>query len=293
MTRFIPVALKRNAVAARLAKLFYDLKNRKLEKVIFTATTGRSGTDSLSEIFRAVPLCRSFHEPYPVMNSEWLREATFGDMELVDRFYNQVKSIYIRRAALGARYYFESNHLFIKTFIGPAIRDFGSRLEIVHLVRPALQVAISIYRLMDWPGTDVGNAWWLDYRAPTNHIRISPFLESHKEFVHPFYKALWYWYETEARIAHWKCELPQTRFHYFETDWINDGARVDNLMSSLGVEYNLDQLLRVVGVRKNDIVKRTGKNGIEIGVAEAMHERFRAFLVENGYKICEEKEIVK
>ncbi len=283
MTRIFPVAVKRSAVAVRLAKSFYDLRNRKLEKVIFTATTGRSGTDSLSEVFKSVPSCHAVHEPYPVMNDEWLRSATFDDIDLTDQFYRKVKSIYIRRSALGARYYFESNHQFIKTFIAPAIRDFGSRLEVVHLVRPALQVATSIYRLRDWPGTEIGNAWWLDYRAPTNRIRISSLLESDREFSHPFYRALWYWYETEARITYWRLIFPKTKFHYFETNWINDLTRVSNLMESLGIKCELNKLSAIVGVRKNDIVKRNGKKFFDLAVAEVMHERFRALLEEKGY----------
>ena len=47
-----------------------ELKNFRgpLEKLIFTATTGRSGTLSLAKLFAKVPGCRSVHEGHPVMN---------------------------------------------------------------------------------------------------------------------------------------------------------------------------------------------------------------------------------
>lgn len=283
MMRWVPRAIKRNAITVRATQSYYDLRNWKLNKVIFTATTGRSGTTSLWKIFSAVPGCRAFHEPYPILNQEWLRTASYGGIQEVDRYYQQIKSIYIRRNAVGARYYFEANHLFAKTFIRPAILDFGSKLEVVHLVRPALEVAVSIYRLRDWPGTEDGNTWWLDYRAPANRIKISELLDSDKEFSHPFYKALWYWYEMEARIAHWKKVFPETKFHYFETRWINEPERVMELLDNLRVTYDATKLSQVVGVKANDIVKRKGKDIFDLELACTMHERFQEMLREKNF----------
>lgn len=193
--------LKPNYLVAGLARRLFRLRARDLERVIFTATTGRSGTLTLARLFATVPSCRAVHEAHPVMNGSLLRDASYGDRENVDRVFRRIKSVNIYRAAVRQRYYFEANHLFIKTFADNAVAEFGQRIAVVHLVRPAIEVANSIYSLLDYPGTDCGNYWWLDFRAPTNVLALSDILSSDTEFSHPFYKALWYWHEIEARVA--------------------------------------------------------------------------------------------
>jgi hypothetical protein len=207
--RFKP--LKHNRVVAGMALRMLRMRTRGLQKLIFTATTGRSGTLTLTRLFAAVPGCRADHEAHPVMNGSVLRAATYGDTTLADRVYDRVKAVNIRRAAVGYRYYFEASHLFIKTFADNAVADFGERVAVVHLVRPAVEVASSIYHLGNYPGTEAGNYWWLDFKAPTNLLAMAHILESDPEFSHPFYKALWYWYEIEARTAAWRTRMPAVK----------------------------------------------------------------------------------
>ena len=278
LKRCVPESLAHSTPAAWLVNKFYDIANPGLERVIFTATTGRSGTYTLAELFKAVPAAKFYHEPYPVLNGEWLYKASHGQQAEVDDYYRKMKSVYIRRGAVGAKYYLEANHLFLKTFIGPAIEDFKDRLVIVHLVRPAIEVAMSIYRIRNWPGTADGNKWWLDYRAPENIIQIADVLDANPEFSHPFYKALWYWYETEARVAFWKNKAPRVKFCQFETAWFNDVNKVVALMNDLGVAYDYPALLGKVGTRENDIQKKKGQEGLSWEIAQEMTARFEALL---------------
>jgi hypothetical protein len=247
--RFRP--LLHNPVVAGLALGMLRLRTRTVEKLIFTATTGRSGTLTLTKLFAAIPGCRAEHEAAPIMNGPVLRAAMYGDAALVNRVYRRVKSVNIRRAAVGHRYYFESNHLFIKTFAHNAVADFGDRLAVVHLVRPAVDVANSIYQLRDYPSTKNGDYWWLDFRAPTNLLVMADVLESDPEFSHPFYKALWYWYELEARIAAWRTRNPTVPVIYFETQWLNELERVCGLFDGLGLKYDKALLQPVVGSKEN------------------------------------------
>jgi len=216
--------------------------------LIFTATTGRSGTLTLTRIFDKIPGCRALHEPYPVMNDEALRAAGYGDSDALDRFY-RTKSINILRAATGYQYYLEANHLFIKTFVAHAAREFGDRLAVIHLVRPVLEVATSIYRLHRQPGTESGNRWWLDYRAPLNRIRIADALEG--EYSHPFYKGLWYWFEIETRVHEWRQRLPGVPFVRFETAWFNKPQRLVILAKELGITVDSRQIEPLVGVKEH------------------------------------------
>ncbi len=277
--------LKQNALAAFLANSYFDLRNRGLEKLIFTATTGRSGTKTLANIFSIVPGFLALHEPYPIMNDKVLRAATYGDLEYVERIYRQVKSVNIRRAAVGYRYYLESSHLFVKTFIHHAARDFGNRVGVIHLVRAPTEVANSIYQLQHYPGTEEGNRWWLDHRAPSNRIKLADILDTHKEFSHPFYRGLWYWFEIETRIAEWEKRLPSVPFIRFETNWLSDEQRVFNLLDRLNVKFDKSAIHTLIGSREN--VREHHKLISPVGKRESalMLTRFQELVTENGFTL--------
>ena len=273
--QFIP--LKHNRVVAGLTRQMLRLRTGGLEKLIFTATTGRSGTLTLTKLFAAVPGCRADHEAHPVMNGPVLRAASYRDAALVARVYRRIKSVNIRRAAVGYRYYFEANHLFIKTFADHAVADFGRRVAVVHLVRPAVEVASSIYQLDDYPGTERGNYWWLDFRAPTNLLAMADILESDPEFSHPFYRALWYWHEVEARVAAWRARTPAVTVIDFETGWLNDLARVCSLLDGLGMQYERARLAPLVGAREH--TKEHQKTGTALAPEEAQRKAARFLLL--------------
>jgi hypothetical protein len=261
-----------------LARRLLNLRTAGLEQLIFTATTGRSGTLTLTQLFAAVPGCRAVHEAHPVMHGSVLRAASYADTALVDRVYRRVKAVNIRRAAVGYRYYFEANHLFIKTFADYAVADFGRRVAVVHLVRPAAEVANSIYQLADHPGTERGNYWWLDFRAPTNLLAMADILESDPEFSHPFYKALWYWHEVEARIRAWRARTPTIRVIDFETEWLNDLDRVYSLMDGLGVQYDRARLAPLVGARVHTKAHQKIGGALPAQEAQQKADRFQQLL---------------
>jgi hypothetical protein len=269
-------ALRYSAPAATAVRCYYALRSRAVERLIFTATTGRSGTLTLTRIFAGIPDCHALHEPYPVMNDEVLRAASYGDSDALKRFY-RVKSINILRAAAGYRYYLEANHLFIKTFVEHAARDFGNRLAVIHLVRPPLEVAMSIYRLQRQPGTEAGNSWWLDYRAPLNRIRLADALDA-GEFSHPFYKGLWYWFEIETRVQEWRRRLPAVPFVRFETDWFNDPQRLVALAMELGIAVDRQQIDSLVGVKEHTREHLKLIAPLQPDEAQGMFEKFVALL---------------
>lgn len=240
-----------NRYTAKLANKYYESKLKNLKSFIFIATTGRSGTLTLVDIFNQLDQCIALHEPYPAMHDNILNAAANGDHQLVKEFYNIRKSVNIRRNAVGAEHYLEANHLFIKTFAPYAAQDFGSRLKVVHLVRDPTKVANSIYALQDQPGTAEGNRWWLDYHAPTNIISIPEILDNHEEFKHPYYKALWYWFETEARISTWKKKLPTVPFIFFMTENFNNEAKLSELFEQLEIPIPSGFIENVVSLKSH------------------------------------------
>jgi hypothetical protein len=278
----VPRWLKHSALVAAPVRRSLQVMTRGLERVIFTATTGRSGTMTLSTLFSMVPGCAAFHEPHPFMNGSVLKAASQGDEAFVDRAYARVKSVNILRAALGHRYYMESNQLFVKTFIRQAFDEFGDRMAVVHLVRSPVDVAMSLYRLQQIPGTEVAEIWWLDHRAPTNIIQIADLLESDAEFSHPFYRALWYWYEVETRFAAWRARLPSMKVVHFDTDWFNDRPRVLRLLDELGLDYERSKIESLIMSREH--TKSDLKTLPALGFPEADQKdrRFQQLLAARG-----------
>ena len=277
--------LKHNAVVAGAARLGSWALNRNLERVIFTATTGRSGTWTLARLFASVPSCRSLHEPWPPMAGTVLRAASHGDAMYVRKAFRRIKAVNILRAAAGHRYYFEANHCFIKTFAKLAAEEFGDRIAVVHLVRPAIEVAMSIFQLGEEPGTEVGNTWWLDYRAPSNLVRIADLLDSDRSLAHPFYKALWYWHEIEARVAVLRATLPWLKIVRFETDELDDRENVLRLFADLGVACDDRWIKPVIGRRFNRRDEQKQMPSLPLEQAEYMLLRFRETLLRCGVEL--------
>src|SRR5277367_3935783 len=88
-------AIKHNRLVAELALQYFKLRTWGLERLVFTATTGRSGTLTLAKLFSGLPDCAAVHEAHPVMNGPVLLAATHGDAALVDRVYRRIKSVNI------------------------------------------------------------------------------------------------------------------------------------------------------------------------------------------------------
>ena len=276
-----------NRFTAALVKRYYNIKLRQVKHFIFVATTGRSGTLSLVDIFSRLDNCAARHEPYPAMHGRILHAASYGDEQAVDRFYKIRKSVNIRRIAMGSEYYLEANHLFIKTFIKQAVDDFGKRLKVIHLVRDPARVANSIYALQDQPGAEEGNRWWLDDRAPSNLISIPEVLDEDSEFSHPYYKALWYWFETEARIAQWKQCMPDVPFVVFQTEDLNDEVRLNQLCQSLGIPVPDDFARQVSSTKSHGRASQKLVPPLPEETTRDMLQAFKALLIKKQLPIPE------
>lgn len=275
--------IKYHPLTVQLLKWYYQFRCRKLKKIIFVATTGRSGTMTLADILNHIPVSKAEHEAYPIMFDDVLKAKCAGNEAYVHAEYWQKKSINIRRNAAGFDYYCDANHLFIKTYIEYAVEDFGDKVAVIHLVRDAVKVANSIYALQDYPGTEEGNKWWLDYTSASNHIRIAELLDNDPEFKHPFYKGLWYWYEMEARIAHWRQALPNIQFVDFRTEDFNDPQKTFKLLNDLGIAFDEAQLLAKISTQANTREHQKVSNPLPVEQAAAMNEQFKRLLISKGY----------
>lgn len=275
---------KYNRITAALAKAFLWRRSRNLEKVVFVATTGRTGTMTLARLFDALDGVVAYHEPFPIMNGRVLASASDGEAEYCARAYRTMKSVHIRRLAAGARYYVEANHLFIKTFADHALDEFGSKMGVIHLVRDPVEVANSMYQL-EWSdvGTFQGDYWWLDFRAPTNIIDIREDLEDGARFGDPFSRSLWYWYEVEARVRAWRAAHPSVPVVDIRTNQLSDPEAVVIMLRALGIEYDRKQVEQVCGQRFHRKLRLKSRPPLDMEVARSRHEEFLTLLARKGH----------
>ena len=245
--------LKRQPATVFLYNGLLDLCCRDVQGYIFVATTGRSGTTSLCRVLeQAVDGAICFHEPHPIMFSDYSREKHVDREEYFRHLFFTQKRIYIKRAAAGKKYYVETNHQFIKNFAFAAIPYFVSKIRIIHLKRDPVSVARSFYSINSVPGkAPRGHYYMLDPDEPTNIIRIPELFDGHNEFRHDFYRCIWYWYEIEARVHAMKERYPDVGWVNMTTEELNDKAALRAMFEKLGIPVDASRLERVVCLREN------------------------------------------
>lgn len=255
-----------------------DSRCKDVEAYIFVATTGRSGSESLSRIFEAADRAVCFHEPYPIMFSDYPdpdhREEYFRDL-----FY-QRKRINVKRSAAGYRYYVETNHQFVKNYFPYAADTFQDKLRVIHMYRDPVRVAASFYAIQSVPGkTHAGRHYLLDPKRNDNELQIADLLENDPDFSHDMYRCLWYWYEIEARVKAYKKQFPNVVWHSMATNDMNDEKALVAMFTRLGVKFDSEKLKSLVGSRANTKTAMKKKQ-MPIEEVEVMNAKLLAKLEE-------------
>ena len=158
-------------------------------RLIFTVTTGRSGTELLHRLFSLLPDVASFHEPEPKF-SRMLRQVQENPLQAREFLQN---SKFPAIAKCQRSVYVETSHLFCKGFLEPA-QQLGLRFDLIVLRRSARDVARSLYELDTIPArTDWGRSFLL---APTDPgVLPLPGWET----MHDYQLCYWYCLEIERR----------------------------------------------------------------------------------------------
>jgi hypothetical protein len=268
--RYNPLVIAAAGAALRIA-------NRRAV-FVFVATTGRSGSAALTSVFEAVEGIASYHEPRPAMVDDVPdgsdRSAYF------ERLFRDGKRLEVRRAVLGHRCYLETNHQFIKRFADLAVAEFGDKLRVIHLVRDPESVARSFHRIASVPGrSERGRIWLLDPEAEDNLLPMGDLLRDDGPLSHDLHRCLWYWYETEARIAAFRARRPGVTWGLLRTEDINDPGRMGALFESFGLAFDRARLECLIGVRHNT-KKHYGEDRLGDDEVAAMHAELRAALKE-------------
>lgn len=232
---------------------------------VFVASTGRSGTTTLVRQLASVPGILAEHEAPPILNQRFLRSASNGDpFPVLDAWH--LKAAAIRLRSMRARVYIDSSHLFLKSFLPEAVREFRRELRIIHLKRNPIDTAASLSLLDSAPGTIAGNQWYLHPDDSTNLLRVGDLFSPGRDFDTPFFRGLWYWYETELRIE-------SAKRTYSSVPWLEVETE------SLG---NRSELFRILDWLNHDAVP------IEVDFARKHNSKPGERQERSVYRICKE-----
>ena len=271
----------------RRQRLAFQERCAEVDHYTFVATTGRSGSQKLTQIISCVPGYVSLHEPEPVMNGTMMIRKNRGTDGAARRCFHSRKLLAIYRACAegNARYYVETNHMFIKSFSDYAIQHFGAKIRVVHLIRDPQETAHSIYQLGEIPGDPEGNHWYLDPGITQNHIRLTDEFWEYPEFQHPYYRCLWYVFEIQARVESLKREHPSVPIFRMETPELSQPDSIHSLSQFLGVAVEEEALEKCLTQRANQQQENKQKaNMPKLSATElkSMTNRFVTFLKENA-----------
>jgi len=182
------------------SKQFFKELFRKLntKRLIFTVTTGRSGTGYLTILLSCIPGIHAFHEPDP--NFVHVMRRAIENPELALKFLAYKKLPVI--AGLPHSVYCETSHLFCKGFFYP-ILDLGFMPEIIILKREKRKVAKSLFELNTIPGrTPLALAYYLKPDDKGVYLPINSWSK-----LHDYQLCYWYCLEIEKRMEVYSREL--------------------------------------------------------------------------------------
>ncbi|MFQ5563594.1 MAG: hypothetical protein ACE5FO_08495 [Parvularculaceae bacterium] len=273
-----PRIIRNNDLAALTTNAVGRLICRDVDSFVFVATTGRTGTQSLSAIFSAVEGFRAFHEPHPIMNGAVLERAGAGDAQFIKNEFFRFKLPGVYWRAKFSKGYFESNHLFIKTFADETAEALGDRLKAIYLFRDPDAVASSYFNRHPPQGAPGANAaqdpdiWVLRPDAKTNLLDMADLLERRDPRERHYLRFVWYSFETEARATDFHLRHPEIRMVALDTADLNNLEKLKALFSDLDIPKpaNLEGL---VGTRANASAR---KPALPAGVDPAASAAFQA-----------------
>jgi hypothetical protein len=173
------------------------------KRLIFTITSGRSGTGYLAEVLRDVPDVQSYHEPEPRFSD--VMRSVQKDKTIAVKFWINKKLPQIAKET--APIYIETSHLFCKGFIEPLL-DMDIIPDLIILSRPERDVAKSMLRLDTIPGrTEKGLKYYLSPEDPG--VLPLPNWQS----LHDYQLCYWYCLEIKRRSEYYENILHENNAH--------------------------------------------------------------------------------
>ncbi|MCC6406658.1 MAG: hypothetical protein IT453_05810 [Planctomycetes bacterium] len=168
-------------------------------RLLFTFTTGRSGTDYLARALGSFARVHAEHEPKPTFASAW--RTVLAHPETAREFWLEHKLPRIARSH--APIYAETSHLACKGFLESLI-ELGALPTVLHLVRPSRDVARSLWTLGTVPGRTFKGVKY--YHSPDDPRVLLATGGAHRTW-HDYQLCYWYCLETEARAQRFRARF--------------------------------------------------------------------------------------
>lgn len=192
-------------------------------RLIFTVTTGRSGTAYLWRILELVPGIASQHEVRPLF-ADVMREVQTNPAAARE-FWIERKLPAILEC--GRPVYVETGHLFCKGFFEPLL-ELGHTPDLILLSRPNRQVATSLLQLGTIPGRTKGGLHW--YLSPDDPGVLTL----------PDWRSL-----SDYQLCYWYClEIERRARVYGETVRSRGGRVVATTLAEINTVAGFRRLLR-------------------------------------------------
>lgn len=250
---------------------------------LFCISTGRSGSNYLTEIFKHVSGCQSFHEPKPIGNGKLMNRYLQGDVESMRRL-TQEKVEVIKEAKRNYQLYAETNHCFIKGF-GWFIPQHlpEDNIGVIILKREKYKIAQSLLRTGCSPFCRFGRDWIITPdikdslvslpkklvfpRTMYQYTRLIKFLfRSNRFFVRKVFRQelkypqwlinyeleclKWYVEETYAKAEAFKQQYPRIKYYEVDIEDLNSLESVQQMLAYFGYSGK-ESLIDVVGKPTN------------------------------------------
>lgn len=205
------------------AKIDPDILERiRKKRLIFTVTTGRSGTAYLTAVFSYFKNVESYHEPAPEY-VEALR-TTQLDRKTADMFVYEKKLPAIAHSKNSI--YVETSHLVCKGFL-ESFLDIGIVPDLVIHRRPARDISLSLLKMGTIPGrTEKALKFYLQPTDPG----VLPL---------PDWQIL-----TDYQLCYWYCLEIERRAREYKSLFQKKGAKVvETTLLGLKTSQGLNKLL--------------------------------------------------
>lgn len=214
---------------------------RPRQRLVFTVTNGRSGSDMLHRLFTAFDHVAARHEPKP--DFRHLRPLVAHYPKLGRIWLEKVKLPAIARCS--GDVYVETSHMFCKGYLEPML-DLGLGFDLIFLKRPARDIARSMARLPAAPGA---GPWARSYYVSPSEPNFLPRLPGGR--LSRYQLCFWHALENEARQVHYErlAKEKGLNTYTFHTAELGDKAAVLRLFQAMRLDLakldfgKLDQLV--------------------------------------------------
>jgi hypothetical protein len=195
--------------------------------LVFCVTSGRSGSQTLGELFATLAEADARHEPKP--RFETVMRLAQSERSLADEFLRYIKLPSIRRSPKPI--YVETSHLFCKGFFDAAIA-LRLDLRLVFLSRADRAIARSLEKLGTVPGR---TEWGLRYY-------ISP--------EDPVFLRLTDWQDlTDYQLCYWHClEIRARQAIYAATCRAREIPHAETSIEALNLEGEFERVIAELGL---------------------------------------------